>query len=242
MEIEAAISKIDRHASSEQGNKVEIIERPNGGISIIMAEGKLNGKRSKALTMKAVHDVLSEISDGLNDGASVRLVLTRIRNEHNEKAHVNISVISCDLQSGTIVITKNNSIPVLVYENGECRFLPLTNNSEIDRFDPVVYQFEFKPEQTFILISQGLQLAGNHYENTIDLTTAVDSIYDNDEEPNVQNVSDTLLKQAIAFDGGRPRDDMTVIVLKVSQATNKDIRREYICFPIKHEFVISQER
>ncbi|MBP7213243.1 MAG: SpoIIE family protein phosphatase [Anaerolineaceae bacterium] len=242
MEIEAAISKIDRHASNEQGNKVEIIERPNGGISIIMAEGRLHGKRSKALTMKAVHNVLSLIAEGVNDGASARVILTRIKNEHIEKALVNISIISCDLQSGTIVITKNNAIPVLVYESGKSRFLPLDASLESDPFDSVVYQFEFKPEETFILISKGIQSAGSHTDNPIDLTTAIDSIYDDDEEPNVQKVADTLLKQAIAFDGGRPRDDMTVIVLKVSPVTSKDIRREYISFPIKHEFISSQER
>ena len=47
MEIHAAISKVDRYSSNQQGNKAEIIERPNG-VSIVMAEGSLV-KRSQAV-------------------------------------------------------------------------------------------------------------------------------------------------------------------------------------------------
>ncbi|HBO33133.1 MAG TPA: hypothetical protein DD636_00060 [Anaerolineaceae bacterium] len=236
MEIQAAIAKIDRYSSNEEGNKVEIIERPNGGISIVMAEGKLSGSRSKGVTIKAVHAVLNLIAEGVPDGASARVVLQRIRDEHRDIAEVNISIISCDLQSSTIVITKNNPIPVLIYENGESRFLPLEEDAESHRYDPVVYQFEFQLGQTFILISEGVQNAGVCNDNKIDLRTALGSIYDEDnDESSVQDVADNLLQQAIAYDSGRPRDDMTVVVLRVSPATFKDIRREYVCFPIKEE-------
>lgn len=236
MEIQAAIAKIYQHSSNEEGNKVEIIERPNGGVSIVMAEGRLSGNRSKGVTMKAVHAVLNLIAEGVPDGASARVVLQRIRDEHRERADVNISIISCDLLSKTIVITKNNSVPVLIYEDGESRFLSLEENADSHRYDPVVYQFEFQIGQTFLLISEGVEHAGVFNENKIDLRTALGSIYDDDEdEITVQNVADSLLKQAIGHDSGRPRDDMTVVVLRVSPATLKDIRREYVCFPIKNE-------
>lgn len=236
MEIQAAIAKIDRHSSDEEGNKVEIIERPNGGISIVMAEGMLSGSRSKGVTLKAVHALLNLIAEGVPDGASTRVVLQRIKDEHRESADVKISIISCDLLSKTIVITKNNSVPVLIYEDGESRFLSLEENFDSHRYEPVVFQFEFQVGQTFILLSEGVETAGVVNENKIDLRTALGSIFDDDnDEVTVQNVADNLLKQAIGHDGGRPRDDMTVVVLKVSPATLKDIRREYVCFPIKKE-------
>ena len=236
MEIQAAIAKIDQYSSNEEGNKVEIIERPNGGISIVMAEGKLSGSRSKGVTMKAVHAVLNLIAEGVPDGASSRVVLQRIRDEHRESADVKISILSCDLLSNTIVITKNNPVPVLIYEDGESRFLPIEEDSEIYRYDPVVFQFEFQLGQTFILITEGVQNAGAFDDNKIDLCTALDSIYDDDnEEPGVQVVADNILNQAIGHDSGRPRDDMTVVVLKVSPATIKNIRRENVSFPIKKE-------
>ncbi|MDD2522855.1 MAG: SpoIIE family protein phosphatase [Anaerolineaceae bacterium] len=234
MEIQAAIAKIDKFSSNEEGNKVEIIERPNGGVSIVMAEGTLGGSRSKGVTMKAVHSVLNLIGEGVPDGASARVVLQRIRDEHREIANVNISIISCDLQSNTIVITKNNPVPILIYEEGESHFLPLSQDAESRRYDPMVYQFEFQLGQTFILLSEGVENAGIYNDNKIDLLTALGAIYDDDnDEPSVQDVADNLLNQAIGHDSDQPRDDMTVVVLKVSPATTRNIRREYVSFPIK---------
>lgn len=236
MEIQAAIAKIDRYSSNEEGNKVEIIERPNGGISIVLAEGKLSGSRSKGVTMKAVHAVLNLIAEGVPDGASSRVVLQRIRDEHRETADVKLSILSCDLLSKSIVITKNNSVPVLIYEDGESRFLLLDEDEESHLYDPIVYQFELRLGQTFFLITEGVRNAGAFNDNRIDLRTALSSIFDEEsDEIGVQDVADYLLKQAIGHDSGRPRDDMTVVVLKVSPATLKDIRREYVCFPIRKE-------
>jgi len=62
MEIQIAVAKVDRHFSGEQGDQVEVIERPNGGISVLLGEGKLNGQRSREVSRKGVHRVLSLIS------------------------------------------------------------------------------------------------------------------------------------------------------------------------------------
>ena len=236
MEIQAAISKTNRYSSLEQGNKIEVIERPNGGISIVMAEGKLNAKRSKAVTMKATHDILSLIAEGVHDGASARVVLSRVKNEHEEKASLAVSIISCDLETKTIVITKNNSVPLFIYDREGSRTLPINSDPEDLRYNPSVYQFELVPCQIFILISAGVINAGKNNDNPIDVTLALESLLDDcDEEPTVQEIADFLLRQAISHDSGRPRDDMTVIVLKVLPGTYQSIRREYVSFPIDDE-------
>ena len=176
MEIQAAISKINRYASLEQGNSVEVIERPNGGISIVMAEGRLENRRSSAVTMKAAHDILALIAEGVHDGASARVVLSRIKNEHHEKASVAVSIISCDLETKTIVITKNSSIPILTCDHAENRTLPINSDPDELRYNPSVYQFELVPGQIFILISEGVFNAGSNSENLIDLNLTLGSL------------------------------------------------------------------
>jgi hypothetical protein len=235
MEIHAAISKVDRYSSNQQGNKAEIIERPNGGVSIVMAEGKLSGKRSQAVTMKATHDVLNLISEGVHDGAAARVVLSRIKNEHHEKANVSISILSCDLETKTIVITKNNLVPILICDKNGNRFLPIDSDPDTLKFDPSVYQFELELGQIFVLFSEGIFNAGRQDNNPIDFLLTIGSLVDeeSDELASTQEIADFLLKQAISHDSGRPRDDMTVVVLKTSPATQREIRREYVCFPIK---------
>jgi len=213
MELQAAIAKVDRFSSVEQGDKVEIIERPHGGISIIMAEGKLGGRRSRIIAMKAVHSILNLIASGLHDGASSRIVLSNIFEEHKGKAQVKLHIISCDLESQSIVITKNNITPVVTVFDGAAEYLRFDGTIESDHCaSPSVFQFEIKEGRDFILVSDGILQAGSQYEQPLDLRVLVESLFE-DDEPTVQNLADAILNQAISQDLGRPRDDMTVTVL-----------------------------
>jgi serine/threonine protein phosphatase PrpC len=232
MEIQAAISKADRYSSSEQGDKVEIIERPRGGLSVIIAEGKLNGQQSRSIAMKAVHSILNLISTGLHDGASSRIVLSNIFEEHQGKAKVSLHIISCDLESQSIVITKNNTTPVITVFEGSADYLPFDGSFDSEPCDcPSVYQFEIEEGRDFILVSDGILQAGAQNEHPQDLRLLVESLFE-DDEPSVQEIADTILNQAINQDLGRPRDDMTVTVLRISPAPSSNIRRECVHFPI----------
>jgi len=232
MELQAAISKADRYSSAEQGDKVEVIERPRGGLSIIMAEGKLSGRRSRSIAMKAVHSILNLIATGLHDGAASRIVLTNIYEEHKGKAQVNLHIISCDLESQSIVITKNNAIPVVTVFEGRADYLPFDVTNESEPCDcPSVYQFEIEEGRDFILVTDGVLQAGAQHEQPLDLRLLVESLYE-DDEPSVQVIADTILNQAISQDLGRPRDDMTVTVLRISPTPSSNIRRECVHFPI----------
>jgi len=63
------------------------------------------------------------------------------------------------------------------------------------------------------------------------LRVLVESLFE-DDEPTVQAMADAILTQAISQDLGRPRDDMTVTVLRISPSPTNNIRREYVHFPI----------
>lgn len=232
MEILAAIAKVDRYSSPEQGDKVEVIERPNGGISFVMAEGKISGRRSKSVTMKAVHRTMSLISEGIHDGASARAVLSGIKSEHQNRAEVNLSILSCDLESGTIVITKNHPIPIILIRDGLIDLLPLDADPDDDAIGtPSVYQFAIERESTFVLFSDGVYGAGQQTNQVIDLPMELESMLE-DQQPTVQELADYILTRAINQDTGRPRDDMTVLVVKIAAATVKGIRKVSIQFPI----------
>lgn len=232
MELQAAISKAARHSSSAPGDKVEIIERPHGGISIVMAEGKLSNRRSRSIAMKAVHSVLSLIASGMHDGAAARMVLSTIFKDHKGKAQVNLHIISCDLESQSIVITKNNSTPVVTVFEDSAEYLRFDGTSETEQaLSPSVFQFEIEEGRDFILVSDGILQAGTLYEQPLDLCVLVESLFE-DDEPTIQAVADSILTQAISQDVGRPQDDMTVIVLRISASPSYNIRRECVHFPI----------
>jgi hypothetical protein len=69
MEIQIATSKVRKYATRTSGDTVEIIERPNGGVSVVMADGQSSGRGAKWVSSFVVRKVISLLADGVRDGA-----------------------------------------------------------------------------------------------------------------------------------------------------------------------------
>ncbi|MFQ5944264.1 MAG: hypothetical protein ACE5JF_11995 [Anaerolineales bacterium] len=49
MEALVAAAKLGKYATSESGDTLEMVERPSGGISFVLADGQRSGKPAKAI-------------------------------------------------------------------------------------------------------------------------------------------------------------------------------------------------
>ena len=65
MEIQIAVAKINKYAVSESGDTLEVIERPTGGLSVVLADGQTSGRGAKAISMMVVRKVISLIAEGV---------------------------------------------------------------------------------------------------------------------------------------------------------------------------------
>ena len=72
LEIQIAAAKIAKYAASESGDSLELIERPNGGISIVLADGQRSGKSAKTISNLVVRKAISLLAEGVRDGAAAR--------------------------------------------------------------------------------------------------------------------------------------------------------------------------
>ena len=71
-EIDLAVAKINKYASAESGDTVELVERPHGGISIVVADGQRSGRSAKAISNIVVRKAISLLAEGVRDGAVAR--------------------------------------------------------------------------------------------------------------------------------------------------------------------------
>ena len=58
MEIQIAVAKVNKYAVSESGDTLEVIERPTGGLSVVLADGQTSGRGAKAVSMLVVRKVI----------------------------------------------------------------------------------------------------------------------------------------------------------------------------------------
>lgn len=226
MELRIAVSKIDRYQTAMSGDTVEVIERPNGGISVVLADGNINGTSNKGISTMVSHRVIGNISEGVRDGAAIRAASSRIFAEHNGNVQSNLNVISADLLTNTILISRSSPVPVFIISEGQVDCLsaesePIGANAAVM---PSIVELPIRPGLTVIGFSDGVSKAGGQTEQDFDICTTIESLID-EQEPTAQEMADFLLQQAIGRDDNRPKDDMSVVVITVSHQSADKIRR-----------------
>ncbi|MBX3038523.1 MAG: SpoIIE family protein phosphatase [Anaerolineales bacterium] len=233
MEVQIAVAKINKYAVSESGDTLEAIERPTGGLSVVLADGQTSGRGAKAVSMLVVRKVIGLIAEGVRDGAAARAASDALFADKAGKVTCTLNIASVDLHSKTIVLTRNNPVSMFI-----CR------GEEIDKHNqesvslgtsrnvrPVVTEIEIETGLTIVIFSDGISHAGERVGRPMNVKQAIQSMIE-DQDPTPQQLADSLLEQAVRLDENRPADDISVLVLKVSPRTSDDVRRMTVRLPI----------
>ncbi len=233
MEIKLAVAKINKYATSESGDSVEVVERPNGGISVVMADGQSSGKGAKQISSLVVRKVISLLSEGVRDGAAARAASDYLFSERKGKVSATLNIVSIDLQTATMVITRNNPLPVFIASNDEiCAFDDECNPIGIYRDTrPLISEMPLEPGLTVVLFTDGLTHAGSRSGESLDVKTFLEAhIEEEVAEPQV--IADRLLSDAMQLDHGRPVDDISVVVIQVTSQNVDSVRRMTVELPL----------
>ena len=108
MEIQIAVAKTSKYGSSESGDNLEVVERPSGGVSVVMADARTSGKNAKLISTLVVRKIIGLLSEGVRDGAAARAASDYLYTEKGGAASAYLNILSVDLETDTIVLTSNN--------------------------------------------------------------------------------------------------------------------------------------
>jgi serine phosphatase RsbU (regulator of sigma subunit) len=233
MEVQIAVTKTNKYASSESGDTVEVIERPNGGLSVVMADGQSSGKGAKWISTLVVRKVISLLSEGIRDGAAARAASDYLFTERKGKVSSTLNILSIDLQTNTLVITRNNPSPVLLAHSDQIKSLS-EESIPIGLYRdtrPWIGELPIEPNLTAVMFTDGLVHAGSRYGQQMDILTSLQALLD-DYACSPQEIADSMLEQALRLDESRPVDDVSVVVLQVNNLSGDTIRRMSVRLPI----------
>lgn len=233
MEIQIAVAKTNKYASAESGDTLEVVERPNGGVSVVLSDGQTSGRGAKVISTIVVRKVISLLAEGVRDGAAARAASDYLYTERSGKVTACLNILSADLQTGTIVITRNNPAPVFIAQGDEIECLssesvPIGNSRNIR---PAITELQLQIGTTIVIYTDGLVHAGDRYGQYLDICTLLKALLE-ELDPGAQAIADALLNEAIRLDQGRPNDDMSVVVLRVLGGDNDQIRRLMVRLPV----------
>jgi len=233
MEIYVGISKINKYAVSESGDTVEVVERPNGGLSVVLADGQSSGRGAKTVSTLVVRKVIALLAEGVRDGAAARAASDYLYTERGGKVSSTLNILSVDHQTKTVVITRNNPSSVILARNEAIQTLdePSIPIGLYRGTRPIINEIPLEIGLTAMIFTDGLVHAGDRYGQSMDVPTNLQALLD-EEDPPAQSVADSILEHAIHLDRGRPVDDISVVVLRVTGSMGDSIRRMTIRLPL----------
>jgi serine phosphatase RsbU (regulator of sigma subunit) len=233
MEIQIAVAKVNKYATSLSGDTVEVVERPNGGLSIVMADGQSSGRGAKWISTLIVRKVISLLAEGVRDGAAARAASDSLYTERGGKVSSTLNILSVDRQTNTLVITRNNPAPVLLVNNEiikvldeKCLPVGLYRDTR-----PVINEIPLGLNLTAVVYTDGLVHAGERTGNKMDVKSYLLTILEG-IDPAPQWIADSLLAEATRLDQDRPVDDISVVVLKVVSHFGDNVRRMSVRLPL----------
>ena len=233
MEVQIAVAKTNKYAVSESGDTLEVIERPNGGLSVVLADGQTSGWGAKAISGLVVRKVISLLAEGVRDGAAARAASDLLFTEKQGKVSCTLNIASIDLLTRTLVLTRNNPAPILIYQGESIEILEDKSTPVGIRrgIRPVITELDLETGLTVAIYTDGLVHAGKRKGQPMDISTNLLSMME-EQDPPPQEIADMLLDQAIQLDDGRPADDMSIMILKVVPRSGDDVRRMIVRLPI----------
>lgn len=228
METQFAVAKINKYAMRESGDTLEMIERPHGGLSMVLVDGQRSGRSAKAISNVVARKAVQLLAEGVRDGAAARAAHDYLYTYRRGKVSATLNILSVDTRSGTLVISRNNPAPVIVHTTETGLYLLDEPSSVVGvhlQVKPIITEIPVAIGTFVVVFTDGLQHAGTSSgTNGLNVVEIVDELV-SQGIMDAQVIVDTLLDKALELEDGRPRDDISIMCMSVREVGGDNIRR-----------------
>jgi serine phosphatase RsbU (regulator of sigma subunit) len=232
LEAQLGAAKVAKYATPESGDTLEMIERPQGGLSAVLVDGQRSGRSAKIISNIVARKAVSLLGEGVRDGAAARAAHDYLRMHRSGQVSADLQMVSVDLVTRTLVVSRNSRCPSHVWRDGALEVL--RDDSEPvgihPNTRPFIVELPLAPYTYVIHYTDGLPLAFERAGNG-GLDAALGGRLRS--HPAAQELADDLLSVALQAEAGRPRDDISILVVAVlPDGAGLGIRRVSARFPL----------
>ncbi len=230
--VEVAWSKMPKGGLGQSGDSIELVERPLGGLTLILADGQGSGPGARRISRMVAMKAVQLIADGSRDGAVARAVQDMLYTAREGRVTATLALLSVDLHTHTLVIARNAPCPVMVRQEG--RVFHLEGHAEVigtyRKTRPAMTELPADTDSVLLTYSDGLMHAGRRYGATIEwerwesrLTTL--------QAKDIQQFVGDLMDHALDLERDRPSDDISIMALALRGDDESALRNLYASIP-----------
>jgi serine phosphatase RsbU (regulator of sigma subunit) len=232
LSIEIAVAKTHKYASRDSGDTAETVERPTGGLSVVLVDGQGSGAAAKSLSMMVSSKAVGLLKEGVRDGAVARGTHDFLHAYRKGRVSATLDIVSVDLVTSTVVVTRNSDVPYILRHDGA--YAQSSNGpGPIGLYRhtrPAIDQYPIEEGLAFVLFTDGIPRAGERSGQRFEPFEYVRSTFEG--VILAHDIADMTLAAAIEADSGRPNDDMTVVAVTIGRKpTEQPLRTLRVSLP-----------
>lgn len=234
MILQVAAAKINKYATLESGDTLEMVERPHGGMSFVLVDGQRSGKSAKKISNIVARKAIGLLSEGIRDGAVARAANDYLLTHRQGQVSATLNIVSVDMVSRTLVLSRNSHCPIYLLKQGE--FIALDEPSKAVGIyrdtKPSVTELPLAAPMAAVIFTDGLLAAGARRGQSVDVPALLQEI-GTQTHWSAQTIADTLFSAAYDLDESRPVDDISLVIITIIPKTeNEKSRRLTVEFPL----------
>jgi serine phosphatase RsbU (regulator of sigma subunit) len=231
LDVQLAVAKTNKYASRESGDTLEVVERPHGGFSVVLADGQGSGRSAKSLSHLVTSKAVGMIKDGARDGAVARAAHDYLYTYRGGQVSATLVIVSVDLTTRTLVLSRNSHCPIILSRHGVDELTVLEAESNpiglYPMTKPVITELPVEANTYALTYTDGVMEAGRRDNRPLDVPALFGEALDEGKR-SARELADRMLEKALEADAGRPADDMTVLVLAINEAAPRDASKIHV--------------
>jgi serine phosphatase RsbU (regulator of sigma subunit) len=226
LEIEVAVAKVGKYATTESGDTFEMVERPRGGLSFVLADGQRSGRGAKFISNLVSRKAVSLLGEGVRDEAAAQAAHDYLFAYRGGTVSSTLNIVTVDLDRSAIRLCRNNPIPVLICapEGIELFDEPSERLGFYAETHPQVRTVPARLNTHVVVATDGLASAGQRAGSPIDMVAEVRSFFEIGGF-GAERLAEALLGRALELESGRPGDDISIVVVAVVDRDSRGVRR-----------------
>ena len=203
-----------KNDSPISGDSLLQIRLNDGKYLVALSDGMGTGPDARKSSQIAIKMLERLLMSGFDKNTSIDLINTTIMNA-NEEIFATLDIAIIDLYNGKIEFIKNGACPTYVKNKKKVQIIKslslpagILNNINLTTYDK-----DIENQDILVMCSDGILDANVEYKNK---ELWVKYMLEDIETTNCQKIADLLLNEAVDNSYGIAKDDMSVIVCKLS--------------------------
>lgn len=216
LNIQIGVAKTTKADSPVSGDSNLQTKLDDGKYLLALSDGMGSGPEARKSSKIAIKMLERLLEAGFDKDISIKLINSTLIANLEDDMYATLDIAILDLFKGNLEFIKNGACPTFVKRNKEIQILKSLSlpTGIVENADLTVYDYDLQPGDILVMCTDGIIESNTEYvSKELWVKYLLEDIQTND----AQQIADLILSEAIDNNYGKQKDDMTVIVAKVSQ-------------------------